>query len=471
MCGIVDDLLPVIGSIAGFALGGPWGAAAGGALGGSIGNYAQTHNWGSAALGGVTGGIGGYFGGGSLANALQGIGQAGVGATSAAFDTGLASSTAPTTLGGLEGAAGGAAMFGPAAGTGTAIGSAAAGLGGGGLGEAGAGALSGVTDTGLGYLGGLGGGTQGTGLGLGTSLGGQAGLTGAEAATSGGGITTGLGQGVGQASPVSTLGQTNATNTGVLGTQPTTPIGTGTGLEGSQVATTGSGAPVAFNSNSGTALEGAQAATQGGGQSGTLAAMYGPTSTAPASPIGQGIAGTQVEVPGASNVQFGALGEGTPAAPGVAATGATTGGAKVGENLMSMYQQYAPWMRLANTGLNAYQQYAQQQAQNRYADQINQMFAPNSPYAQQMQQTLARQDAAAGRNSQYGNRAVQLAAALTQARAQALGNQNYYRAATATPGASMLNGLFANFSSPQGIQQLGQIGSAGLNGLQSLFGG
>jgi len=40
------------------------------------------------------------------------------------------------------------------------------------------------------------------------------------------------------------------------------------------------------------------------------------------------------------------------------------------------------------------------------------MYGPNSSYAQQLQQTLARKDAASGRNSQYGPRSVQLQAML-----------------------------------------------------------
>ena len=40
------------------------------------------------------------------------------------------------------------------------------------------------------------------------------------------------------------------------------------------------------------------------------------------------------------------------------------------------------------------------------------LYGLNSPYAQQMAQTLARKDAAAGRNSQYGPRAAQYAAAM-----------------------------------------------------------
>lgn len=43
---------------------------------------------------------------------------------------------------------------------------------------------------------------------------------------------------------------------------------------------------------------------------------------------------------------------------------------------------------------------------------LDSMYGPNSPYAQQLQQSLAAKDAAAGRNSQYGNRAVQLQATL-----------------------------------------------------------
>lgn len=42
------------------------------------------------------------------------------------------------------------------------------------------------------------------------------------------------------------------------------------------------------------------------------------------------------------------------------------------------------------------------------------MYGPDSPYAQQLQQTLARKDAAAGRNSQYGPRLAQLQALLAE---------------------------------------------------------
>lgn len=58
-------------------------------------------------------------------------------------------------------------------------------------------------------------------------------------------------------------------------------------------------------------------------------------------------------------------------------------------------------------------------------DQVNGLYAPNSPYAMQMQQELSRKDAASGRNSQYGPRAANLAAALTQSRANTLTSGGY----------------------------------------------
>jgi hypothetical protein len=59
--------------------------------------------------------------------------------------------------------------------------------------------------------------------------------------------------------------------------------------------------------------------------------------------------------------------------------------------------------------------YLSQRAKNANQGQINNLnslYAPNSPYAQQMQQALDRQDAASGRRSQYGTRQVELQAQL-----------------------------------------------------------
>lgn len=475
MCRVLDDILPVLGGIGGFLIGGPAGAAIGGALGGGVGNYAQTHNLLGAGLGALTGGVGGYFGGGSLAGALGNLGSSSVGAATQGFDTALMSNLAPNTLGALESGAGGAAMFGPMAGTGTAIGSAASTLGGAGLGLAGGGALSGVSQT-PSFLGALGGGTQGTGLGVGSQASSQADLTGALSGsapsgavgeTSAATTTSPLSNPLGSPSAPQAL-SSNQSAPG-LTANPTSPIGSNV-QEGSQAATTGSGAPYGYDTG-GATMEGTQAAQMPGSQQGALAAMYGPNSTATGSTVGQGIAGTNVEVPGAGNVQFGALGEGTPAAPGMATGGAATGAGKA-MDLQGMYNQISPFLALAKTGLGAYQQYAQQQKYNDYLNNINQLYAPNSPYAQMMEQTLARQDAAAGRNSQYGNRAVQLAAALTQGRERALTSAPYSQASFANPGANILNSLFSNFSGPQGMQNftgLYNAGSAGLGALSNLF--
>lgn len=52
--------------------------------------------------------------------------------------------------------------------------------------------------------------------------------------------------------------------------------------------------------------------------------------------------------------------------------------------------------------------------------EIDRLYATDSPYAKQMAETLARKDSAAGRNSQYGPRAENLAAHLTEARARTI---------------------------------------------------
>lgn len=462
MCGLFDDLLPVFGAIAGGLIGGPWGAALGGALGGFGDQYFQTHNFGQSLFGGAVGGIGGYFGGADLADSLFSNGATALGDLG-----GTAAANGASTLGELESGAGGASLFGPMAGTGTAIGGASSALGGTGLGIAGGDALSGISQAGLGYAGALGGGTAGTGLG-GNTLGGEsANLAGAMG---------------GAANPTATANATAPTAN--LGSFSNTPTGT-SAIPGQGGALGGTGSPAqAMSIPGGTGatpaapsavtggLEGAQApaadpnamaagaAMSPGSESGSLSTMYGP-STSGATVAPQGVLGQQIGATGAgfNNVQAGALGE-------AAKTGMDA------SDLTSMFNNAAPWMRLANAGYGAYQNYQQQQAQKAYMDQINNEFSPNSPYAQQMAQTLARQDAAAGRNSQGGTRAVQLAAALAQAHAQALGNSNYYRAASQPGGlATIFNPLFANFSSPQGMQMLGQIGSAGFNGLSSLFGG
>lgn len=418
MCGVIDKLLPVAGGIGGFLIGGPVGAGIGAGLGGAVGNYAQTHNFGSALTAGAISGGTSYLGG-ELSQGLGGTGSLGPNT----FSTGVAGAganaadaAAPELAGLGSSSADGLVGLGNSA---DSLGSLESGLGGS--------SLFG-TSAGTGTIGGLDSGISG---GLGATDPGSlaAGVTGGNYTGALGGGTGALGQ----------AGSTAATN-GVGGT----PDSSG--------AITPSGAP----NQTQFSLEGSQApagttAAQGPGGADNLSTLYGPNGTGQGSVTQTGIAGS--------------------APQGSVTANPTNLGQSMGDDFSwTSPSTLGTLMKLGNTGLGMYQQYAQQHAQNQYANSISQMFSPNSPYAQQMQQTLARQDAAAGRNSQGGTRAVQLAAALTQAQAQAMGNSNYAHAATATPGANALNNVFAQFGNPQGLQQLGQFGSGAFNSLSSLFG-
>lgn len=77
---------------------------------------------------------------------------------------------------------------------------------------------------------------------------------------------------------------------------------------------------------------------------------------------------------------------------------------------------------------------------------VNGMYAPGSPEYNALWQQMSRTDAAAGRNSQLGNRSVDLAAKIAQLKAGMLGN-------TLTPQYNMYNSSLSN----------------GMGGLASLF--
>lgn len=97
------------------------------------------------------------------------------------------------------------------------------------------------------------------------------------------------------------------------------------------------------------------------------------------------------------------------------------------------------------TGLNAlqlggglYDMYAKSKmadAQQARINQINNMYAPGTPEYNNMMRTIARKDAAAGRNSQYGVRAQNLAGIIAEKKANLLGSQGYN---------SMINSQLAN---------------------------
>ncbi len=105
---------------------------------------------------------------------------------------------------------------------------------------------------------------------------------------------------------------------------------------------------------------------------------------------------------------------------------------------------------------------------------LNDLYSPNSPYAQAMRQTLARKDAAAGRNSQYGPREAQLMAMLAQAHGKNLTSPGYgnlmgMQQRGQNMGLTTLIGLMQKGQPLNGIAN--QAGNYIGQGLQGLFGG
>jgi hypothetical protein len=454
MCGLVDDAFSFVKDSVGEIASHPWqalGAAAGvpgydpffggllnngpgGAIISPTGNFTsgawndmyQANPGDSGALGTfgtinsiadkVAPAAAGYFAAPGLGAALGGSsgGTTGIGADTFSTGLGEAGAGGASSLGGLESGMGGAAMFGPTAGTGTAIGSElAANAGAGGLGIAGAGGLgSEFAGTGGTYAAGLGGGSSGTGLG---------------SATGTGAVVPGNPSGL--ATPVD------------MG-------GAGQSLEGGQAAMAPGGNPAAAG-----AIQTGGAPAEGG----NLSTMFGPASTSAYSPTGTAIGQSTAGVGGGVTPYGATLGQDL-------SQGAAQGG--IGDYLKSP-TGIGDLFKLGQQGLGAWQKIQQGNAAKNYANSVSSLFGPNSPYAQQMQQTLARTDAASGRNSQYGTRATQLAAALAGKQAEVMGGNNYAQAAQNTAGNSALNGLF-------GLAQTGagqRLGSAAFNGLSSLFGG
>lgn len=105
---------------------------------------------------------------------------------------------------------------------------------------------------------------------------------------------------------------------------------------------------------------------------------------------------------------------------------------------------------------------AAQKATKGQISNLEQLFAPNSAYAQNMRQQLDRRDAAAGRRSQYGPREVELQAKLaTLAAAQAPQIQKLYDQRNANRN-MLINTALRN----PGVQKLM---TQGINGLAGLF--
>lgn len=136
---------------------------------------------------------------------------------------------------------------------------------------------------------------------------------------------------------------------------------------------------------------------------GTAGGMLG---NAIGGPVG-GMLGARVGGMAAGGLQGGPSATTASASPGDRNGGFNFG--RLAEGLGGLYSGYQ--------GMQQAGQLRDQAAQTNQALQgqmgtLANMYSPDSPYAKQLAQQLARKDAAAGRNSQYGPRAVELQARL-----------------------------------------------------------
>ena len=182
-----------------------------------------------------------------------------------------------------------------------------------------------------------------------------------------------------------------------------------------------------------------------GGLAGSLAA--GPLGGFVGGQVGQMASGRAGGTPGISGVQQGREG----------------GGFNAEGLLGGLGQLYAASQ--ANSGLKGLN--ANNDAVNQQMQALSTMYSPNSPYAQQLRQTLERKDAASGRRSQYGPREVQLMAALADKQAGV--SDSMGRLATSSQTNQMA--LNAQRNKTRG-QQLALVGNlAKQSGLMDMFRG
>jgi hypothetical protein len=81
-------------------------------------------------------------------------------------------------------------------------------------------------------------------------------------------------------------------------------------------------------------------------------------------------------------------------------------------------QQPGRFDSMAGNLMGLYSAYRNRKMAGKQAGQLQSLYSPNSPYAKQLEQTLLRSDAAAGRRSQVGPRSVELQARLAGLNAQ-----------------------------------------------------
>lgn len=270
-------------------------------------------------------------------------------------------------------------------------------------------------------------------------------IYGAGAAYAGAGA--GAGAGAAGGSGISASGTGAATGSG-LGA---TASGTGYGLAAPTAGATGSGLSTAGFSGYGAGL----GAGAGAGTGSALGSMYespsyaldgGGASFGEAGSTGYGGGGT-----GLGGTGYGGIGEGLGTSVSDAALGYETASALSGvgdfapaaydigsgslsagagssnpliqgvRDLYAQYKKAKPFIQGARQISGQIQAHQARKSAKQYANQLGQtaqglqdLYSPNSAYAQQLRQQLARKDAAAGRRSQYGTREVELQARLAE---------------------------------------------------------
>lgn len=141
-----------------------------------------------------------------------------------------------------------------------------------------------------------------------------------------------------------------------------------------------------------------------------------------------------------------------------------------GYSIYSNGQKADALKNLANQQNNLAQQNinAQKATQDTLMNAYNTMYAPGSPEYNQMQQTIARQDAQAGRNSQYGPRAESLAAKIAGIKGNLL--PQIMSAASSGTNQAYASALSAMNSSLNPAMQAANTSSSQLAPLFAMFG-
>lgn len=339
-------------------------------------------------------------------------------------------------------------LFGDAAGA--AAGAGAAGEAGMGLGAAGAvdaggalsslGFLDGVT---AGTAGGLGG--AGTAAGAGAGLGGMVGVAGgapavvtvgAPAAAAGSGIGSVLGAGAGLAG----LGS-------MMGGSPNPPAPDNPEVPPENIVKITGQAPSPYAP---------AAVAAGAGLAGLGAVNSG------------GVAVNEADLPGAPNVPLNPLPNIDPVADAAANMPITPPGGGFGSGFPSGLGGLGGLISGIGGLLGANRDRITNQQDMDYwqhlMDQMMGMYKPGTDEANQMQASMDAKDAAAGRNSQYGTRAVNLGAALATNRANIMTSPTFFKMGEAARGHydNSLNSLFSD---------LGNTGTSGAgNTISTLLG-